>query len=165
MDCLFGNSIQYYAAVPGHKVQIRKAPPHRVYFTQLGQTLHEHYHVVTSCSWLQLLCQYSFTPTPDCCGQSFWLNCSVHLTSHMRCSLSNPTGQPNGKDVPRTFSRSSSDSGVQVTGSNCHIWSLPQPGTYHLGQEGERSRRCTKHIFSQNKLCLTTYTHILCKKN
>jgi len=38
----------------------------------------------------------------------------------MRYSLSDPTGQPNGKDVPRTFSRGSADSGVQLTGSNCH---------------------------------------------
>ena len=102
-----------------------------------------------------------FNPPP---GQSFWLNCSVHQLSHMRYSLSDLTGQSNGKDVPRTFSRGSPDSGEQLTVSNCHVWSLPQPGTYHLGQEGQRGSRCTKHIFSQNTLCLTTYTSIFMQK-
>ena len=105
-----------------------------------------------------------FVSTVPPTSQGFWLNCSVHQTSHMRYSLSDLTGQSKGKDVPRTFSRGSPDSGVQLTGSNCHIWSLPQPGTYRLGQEGQKGSRCTKHIFSQNKLCLTTYTHILMQK-
>ena len=65
-------------------------------------------------------CVVSTVLLSDCCGQSFWLNCSVHQISHMRYSLSDPTGQPNGKDVPRTFSRGSPDSGVQLTGSDCH---------------------------------------------
>jgi len=43
----------------------------------------------------------------------------------MRYNLSHQIGQPSGKDVPHTFSRGSPDSGVQLTGSNCHTWPLP----------------------------------------
>ena len=62
VDCLFWNVVKYYAAVPGCKVQIRKAPPHWVYFIQFGQTLCERYHVVTCCSWLVAV-SVQFYPT------------------------------------------------------------------------------------------------------
>jgi hypothetical protein len=89
------------------------APPHWVYCTQYGQTL--------------------------AYGQSFWLNYSVHRTSHMRYSLSHQIGQPNGKDVPRTFSRGSPDSGVQLTVSNGHNLGLTISDRKDIGVEDAQS--------------------------
>ena len=72
-------------------------------------------------------------------GQSFWLNYSVHRTSHMRYSLSHQIGQPNGKDVPRTFSRGSPDSGVQLTVSNGHNLGLTISDRKDIGVEDAQS--------------------------
>jgi hypothetical protein len=72
-------------------------------------------------------------------GQSFWLNCSVHRASHMRYSLSHQIGQTNGKDVSRTFSRGSPDSGVQLTASDCHNLGLTIWDRKDIGVEDAQS--------------------------
>jgi hypothetical protein len=107
------------------------SPLHWVYFTQFDK------HNMNISTWSQdvhdysrSVSTYSFTPLSDCCGQSIgWTVLSIK--PHMRHSLSNPIGQPNGKDVPRTFSRGSPDSGVQLTAIQlpCTVtattWDLP----------------------------------------
>ena len=95
----------------------------------------------------------------------------------MTYSLSNQIGQSKGNDVKNMkcyirLVQATLTAGMQLPYMRTPQSQVSDPcvelGTYLPwrtgGREGGRGKRCTQHVFSQNKLCLTHYTHIFMQK-